>query len=59
MITFLFADSRTHCSRRPEGVTQTGHPGPEISSAPAKKSRSPYLAIAIVCVPHTSIIFIF
>ena len=37
-------------------VTQTGHPGPLTSRTPSGSScRSPNLAMAMVCVPQTSI----
>ena len=40
-----------------EGVTQTGHPGPEINSTCFGRSlRIPRRKISCVCVPHTSMI---
>ena len=45
-------------SRRPMGMTHTGHPGPCTSSTLlGKRSSMPYLKMVWVCPPHTSMIF--
>ena len=45
-------------SRRPIGITHTGHPGPCTSSTLlGSRSSMPYLKIVCVCPPHTSMIF--
>ena len=42
-----------------DGVTHTGHPGPDIRCILGERSPGiPFLAIAPVWLPHTSMIFI-